>query len=108
MQAHQVDVPYENLQRDIDILISAFRRKAQKTRFKLEDLQFDILNSTFYRNKGAYIIGRVLSPAGETPFIVAVLNNEKGGLYIDALLTDSESMVLLAHTSLSIVSTLML
>ncbi|MEW6982262.1 bifunctional isocitrate dehydrogenase kinase/phosphatase [Colwelliaceae bacterium 6471] len=92
MQAHQVDVPYENLQRDIDILISAFRRKAQKTRFKLEDLQFDILNSTFYRNKGAYIIGRVLSPAGETPFIVAVLNNEKGGLYIDALLTDSESM----------------
>mgnify|MGYP000120533749 FL=1 len=92
MHYHDSNVPYEDLDRDIDILIKTFRRKAHKTRYKLEDLQFDILNSTFYRNKGAYIIGRVLSPGGETPFIVCVLNNEKGGLYIDALITDSESM----------------
>jgi isocitrate dehydrogenase kinase/phosphatase len=85
-------VPFVDLNSDVDILIKAFRRKAHKTRFKVEDLQFDILNFTFYRNKGAYLIGRVLSPAGITPFIVSVLNNEKGGLYIDALLTNSEEM----------------
>jgi isocitrate dehydrogenase kinase/phosphatase len=92
MNSHRTTIPFEDLDRDVDILIETFRRTAQKTRVKLEDLQFDILNFTFYRNKGAYLIGRVLSPAGETPFIVAVLNNERGGLYIDALLTTSKSM----------------
>jgi len=92
MNAHKSSVPFVDLDADVEVLIRAFRRKAHKTRFKLEDLQFDILNFTFYRNKGAYLIGRVLSPAGETPFIVCVLNNEKGGLYIDALLSKSEDM----------------
>ncbi|WP_353540149.1 bifunctional isocitrate dehydrogenase kinase/phosphatase [Colwellia sp. KU-HH00111] len=92
MNFHKSSMPFVDLNADVEILIQAFRRKAHKTRFKLEDLQFDILNFTFYRNKGAYLIGRVLSPAGETPFIVSVLNNEQGGLYIDALLSKSEDM----------------
>ncbi|MCW8864559.1 MAG: bifunctional isocitrate dehydrogenase kinase/phosphatase [Colwellia sp.] len=92
MNAHKSTVPFIDLEADVDVLISAFRRKAHKTRYKLEDLQFDILDFTFYRNKGAYLIGRVISPGGETPFIVSVLNNEQGKLYIDALLTDSEDM----------------
>lgn len=92
MNAHKSTIPFRDLSGDVDILIRAFRRKAHKTRFKLEDLQFDILDFTFYRNKGAYLIGRVLSPAGETPFIVSVLNDDKSGLYIDALLTKSEDM----------------
>lgn len=92
MLSHKMDVPYENLDRDVDILIKVFRKNAHKTRYRVEDLTFDILNFVFYRNKGAYIIGRVNSPAGETPFILTVLNNQNGGLYIDALITDSESM----------------
>mgnify|MGYP005810885011 CR=1 FL=1 len=96
MNNHKTEVPFEDLERDVETLIRTFRRDAHKTRYKIEDLQFDILDFTFYRNKGAYLIGRVLSPAGETPFIIAVLNNEKkgqqGGLYLDALLTTSENM----------------
>jgi isocitrate dehydrogenase kinase/phosphatase len=92
MNAHKTTVPFNNLSDDVDVLISTFKRKAHKTRFKVEDLQFDILNYTFYRNKGAYLIGRVISPAGITPFIISVLNDENGALYIDALLTDSASM----------------
>ena len=86
------DIPYFDLKKDINTIIYAFRHHAHKTRYQLEDLQFDILNFIFYRNKGAYIIGRVISPAGETPFILSILNNEKGELFIDALLTDSEKM----------------
>lgn len=85
-------IQYENLNRDIERLIRAFRENAKKTMYKLDDLQFDILDNVFYRNKGAYIIGRVISPGGETPFIVALLNNENGGIYIDTLLTESTQM----------------
>jgi isocitrate dehydrogenase kinase/phosphatase len=91
------NLSYKNLSKDITCIVRAFRHQAMKTRYKVEELQFDILDHVFYRNKGAYIIGRVVSPAGETPFIVAVLNDEKvndeqGHLYIDALLTNEEHM----------------
>lgn len=92
MNDHKSVVPFNDLDADVDVLIKAFRRNAQKTHYKLKDLQFDILNFTFYRNKGAYLIGRVISPGGKTPFIISVLNNEHGNLYIDALLTNSEDM----------------
>ena len=85
-------LPYEDLSRDINILIDRFFKQADKTRFPVSTLKFDIVDSVFYRNKGAYLIGKVVSPAGETPFIVALLNNENGQLYVDTLLTDKEHM----------------
>ncbi len=85
-------IPYVNLKRDINRLIRAFRQQADKTRYQLDELHFEMLDHVFYRNKGAYIIGRVKSPAGDTPFLVALLNNEQGGLYIDALITDDDQM----------------
>jgi isocitrate dehydrogenase kinase/phosphatase len=85
---------FSNLSRDINALIKAFSLQAKKTRYRLEQLQFDMLDPVFYRNKGAYLIGRVHSPAGITPFIVAILNNEKTGLFIDALITDPDAMAI--------------
>ncbi|NMP31976.1 bifunctional isocitrate dehydrogenase kinase/phosphatase [Thalassotalea sp. M1531] len=84
--------PYQNLKRDINTLIDRFLRQADKTRYPVSQMKFDILDPVFYRNKGAYIIGRVVSPGGETPFIVALLNDEDGNIYIDTLLTDKEHM----------------
>ena len=86
------NLPYADLKQDISNIVKAFRQRALKTRYQVEELQFDMLDHVFYRNKGAYIIGRVISPEGETPFIVSILNNENGALYIDALLTDEEYM----------------
>ncbi len=85
-------LPFQDLSRDINELIDRFFKQAHKTRYPVEQLKFDILDSVFYRNKGAYIIGRVVSPGGETPFIVALLNDEDGHIYIDTILTDKEHM----------------
>jgi len=86
------NVPYVDIENDVNQLIQVFRRNAKKTMFQLETMQFDILNFVFYRNKGAYIIGRVISPAGVTPFIFSILNDSEKGLSIDAVLTDDENM----------------
>ena len=50
----------------------------------------DVINAGFYRNRGAYIVGRMIMPdaeqgAGATPFILALLNEQKG-IYVDAVL----------------------
>lgn len=86
------NVPYADIENDVNQLIQVFRQNAKKTMFQLETMQFDILNFVFYRNKGAYIIGRVISPAGITPFIFSILNDSEKGLSIDAVLTDDENM----------------
>ncbi len=86
------DIPYEDLERDVDILVDRFYQQSAKTRFTPKEMSFDILDFVFYRNKGAYVIGKVNSPAGETPFIVALINNERGGLVLDAMLSESEEM----------------
>ena len=85
-------IPFQDIKRDINTLIDRFLKQADKTRYPVSQMKFDILQPVFYRNKGAYIIGRVVSPGGETPFIVALLNDEQGHVYIDTLLTDKEQM----------------
>lgn len=92
LNSQNFTVPFAHIKRDINTLIAKFREQAHKTRYQLSDLQFDILDSVFYRNKGAYIIGRVTSPGGETPFIISLLNRKSKGLFIDALITDEEQM----------------
>ena len=77
IKSQNFSLPFAHLKKDINTLIAKFRQQAHKTRYQLSDLQFDILDSVFYRNKGAYIIGRIISPAGETPFIISLLNTEE-------------------------------
>lgn len=84
--------PFRDLEADINLLIRRFLQQADKTRYPISQLIFEMLSSVFYRNKGAYIIGKVVSPGGDTPFIVALLNDENGNIYIDTLLTDSDQM----------------
>ncbi|GMV59422.1 MAG: hypothetical protein AMXMBFR72_25200 [Betaproteobacteria bacterium] len=50
------------------------------------DLQIQVLSSLFFRNKGAYIIGRVINGTRVTPFAVPILRNERGQIYIDTVL----------------------
>ncbi|NOU49475.1 bifunctional isocitrate dehydrogenase kinase/phosphatase [Pseudoalteromonas sp. JBTF-M23] len=85
-------ISFHNLDRDIKLLLKAFIRQAPDTHHKSHMMRFDILQAPFYRNKGAYIIGRVVSKSGVQPFIISVLHHQKGGLYIDALLTNSSQM----------------
>jgi isocitrate dehydrogenase kinase/phosphatase len=49
----------------------------------------EVFKGGFYRNRGAYLVGRVDFGTGKyAPFIIALLN-ESGGIYVDALITSS-------------------
>lgn len=83
---------FANLEQDIRLLVKAFIQQAPDTHHQHHQMRFDMLPSPFYRNKGAYIIGRVVSQSGIQPFIISVLHNKDGKLCIDALLTNSSQM----------------
>jgi isocitrate dehydrogenase kinase/phosphatase len=51
-----------------------------------------MLESLFFRNKAAYVIGRFVSGNISLPFVLPILNNEQGGVYVDTLLHDPDDI----------------
>ncbi len=50
------------------------------------DCQIQVLNSLFFRNKGAYVVGRLINQGAIHPFGIALLRTASGQVQIDALL----------------------
>ena len=44
------------------------------------NFQIQVLSSLFYRNKGAYIVGKIINGFTETPFALPILHGERGQL----------------------------
>jgi isocitrate dehydrogenase kinase/phosphatase len=87
--------PWENLHRDLRSLVHALRARFPRPARARPSLQVQVASSLFFRNKGAYVIGRVINGNTELPFAVPILKNEKGELYLDALVTGADSLVVL-------------
>jgi len=81
--------PFEDLERDLDYLMIAAERHVGEWPVRETNLQIQVLSSAFYRNKAAYVIGRVINGAVEHPFMVPVLHSRGGKLYLDTVLLES-------------------
>ena len=54
-----------------------------------------MLSSLFFRNRTAYVVGRVVNGYNAYPFVVPIKHDADGRLYVDALLMDAEQLALL-------------
>jgi isocitrate dehydrogenase kinase/phosphatase len=50
--------------------------------------QIQVLSSLFFRNKGAYIVGKSINGNRVYPFVVPILHNRHGELILDTVLCD--------------------
>lgn len=50
------------------------------------DCQIQVLSNLFFRNKGAFVIGRVINGGRLTPFALPLLRDAQGQVYVDTLL----------------------
>ncbi|WP_426192350.1 bifunctional isocitrate dehydrogenase kinase/phosphatase [Massilia sp. DWR3-1-1] len=57
--------------------------------------QFQVLSNLFYRNKGAYVVGKAINGHREFPFVLPILHDGHGKLTIDTVLVDAEHINLL-------------
>jgi isocitrate dehydrogenase kinase/phosphatase len=85
LSAFYFSIPYEDIKRDCDRVAHSLIDQAGFEKLPT-DLRFDLLESPFYRNKAAYIIGRMVYGDEVRPFILPLINNESGALYVDTLL----------------------
>jgi isocitrate dehydrogenase kinase/phosphatase len=83
----QLERPFAALERDVQ-LVEARMSEAFGLGQIEPNQQFQVLSSLFFRNKGAYIVGRAINGEREYPFVIPVLHNRRGELVLDTVLTD--------------------
>ncbi len=87
--------PFEDLRRDLQSLVHTLRTHFPRPTRARPSLQIQVVGSLFFRNKAAYVVGRILNGHRELPFAVAILQNERGELYLDAFLAGEEQLLIL-------------
>ncbi|GAB2888164.1 bifunctional isocitrate dehydrogenase kinase/phosphatase [Microbulbifer echini] len=83
--------PWENMQRDIENICAALRAEPLAHLENEKQLRVDMLESVFYRNKAAYLVGRMIFNGEVVPIILPCLNNGRGGIFVDTLLHSNDS-----------------
>jgi isocitrate dehydrogenase kinase/phosphatase len=86
---------WENPERDLRNVVRALRAHFPRPARAQPDLQIQVLESLFFRNKGAYVVGRLINGHREVPFAVPILQNARGELYLDALLMGEDQLLVL-------------
>ena len=85
---------FEDLPRDLAWVLAAMNRRLAG--FKLRaNFQLQVLSGLFFRNKGAYIVGKIINGFNEVPFALPVLYGDAGTLVIDAALFGEDDLLAL-------------
>ena len=90
----QLEVEFEDLARDVADVVRALLRELKGARLRA-NFQVQVLSSLFYRNKGAYVVGKIVNGFSELPFALPILHGDDGLLAIDAVLIGEEDLLLL-------------
>jgi isocitrate dehydrogenase kinase/phosphatase len=91
--------PFADLDRDIEQIRRAVREHLPELPQREVNFQIQVLSSAFYRNKGAYVIGKAVNGPHEYPFAVPVLHDADGRLVLDTIILDSGWISLLFSLS---------
>ena len=85
---YRFEVPYEDLERDLGHVLSQLRQNLPDWVCKDPELSIELFASRLYRNKGAYVVGRIFTRDEQWPLVIPFLHREGQGIQVDALITD--------------------
>ncbi|MEM9623678.1 MAG: bifunctional isocitrate dehydrogenase kinase/phosphatase [Pseudomonadota bacterium] len=81
--------------RDMDSDVANVLRSLAEERKEIDsaqDLVVEVITSPFYRNKGAYLIGKLIHREHQWPLALPLLTTAEGKLYVDTLICDADEM----------------
>ncbi len=96
LHSFKLALPFENLRRDLRRVLRTTREHFPGRRERYPNFQVQVLSSLFFRDKGAYVVGRIVNGTHEIPFVVPIRHTRQGGsLYVDAVLFKAEHLAAL-------------
>lgn len=85
---YKFDVPFADLPGDLQRLEVQLRENLPDWVCKDPALSVELFSSILYRNKGAYLVGRIFTHDEQWPLVIPLLHREGSGIQVDALITD--------------------
>jgi isocitrate dehydrogenase kinase/phosphatase len=85
-----------DLEGDVSRVIEAMQKAAGQplTEWRLRaNFQIQVLSSLFYRNKGAYLVGKIINGFTEIPMCVPIVHSADGRLVLDAALFREDDLL---------------
>ncbi len=90
----QLQVEFEDLGRDVEHVVQAMTAELGGFRPRA-NFQIQVLSSLFYRNKAAYLVGKIINGFVETPLALPILHGPDGRLLIDAALFGEDALLMI-------------
>ena len=90
----QLALDFADLDRDVDHVLASVLGELGSIVWRT-NFQLQVLSSLFYRNKGAYLVGKIINGFSETPFALAILHDERAQAHIDAVLYGEDDLLML-------------
>jgi len=89
----EFSVPWEDKKRDVANIVSVVEEQILPLlNCPLPAVRIDMLESVFYRNKGAYLVGRAVQGQHYLPILLPLLNSEQGGIYVDSVIFEPDDV----------------
>ena len=85
---------FQDLSRDARRVVQAFDVRLAHMTLRA-NFQIQVLSSLFFRNKGAYVVGKIINGFNEVPFALPILHGDDGNLVIDACLFGEDDLLIL-------------
>ena len=94
VQDFDLRLEFEDLQRDAGFVVEVMQGKLLDAKLRA-NFQIQVLTGLFFRNKGAYLVGKLINGFNEFPFALPLLHNSSGKLVIDAALFGEDDLLIL-------------
>ncbi len=87
-------LPFAQLQADAALVRNALLARLGDAKLRA-NFQIQVLTGLFFRNKGCYIVGKLINGFNEHPFALPLLHGRAGKLVIDAVLFGEDDLLML-------------
>lgn len=89
---------FADFESDIAYMTERCTKAVRKAFVKLSFDRVDMLRSVFYRNKGAYLVGRIIKGNKLIPVVIPMVHSERGVEVDNVLLTQDEISIVFSFT----------
>ena len=86
--------PFGDLPRDASDVLAQVEQRLRDMKLRA-NFQIQVLSSLFFRNKGAYVVGKLINGFSEIPFALPILHDAHGKLCVDAILFGEDDLLIL-------------
>lgn len=81
-------LPWEDLMRDVSAIVQVLEKRIGRR--TLADARIEVANELFYRNKAAWLVGKIRLGDRVLPLLLPIHHNGQGALFVDTCLTEPD------------------